>query len=83
MAKTDEKEADVDYIDGKESFFFPFKIKMLITLITYKLCVVYLITSVAEARDRALSFFKGSGIHEVVSHCHSHQWHFYCGIWRN
>ena len=39
-------------------------------------CVAYSISSAAEIRDRALSFFQGSGIHEVVSHCLPYQWLF-------
>ena len=37
----------------------------------------------AETRDRALSFFLGSGIHEVVSRCLPHQWRFKSDTSRN
>ena len=43
----------------------------------------YSISSVAETRDRALSFLLGSGFYEVVSCCLPHQWRFYCDTWRN
>ena len=41
------------------------------------------ISSIEETRDRALSFFKGSGIHEVVSCCLPHQWRYKSDTWRN
>ena len=45
-------------------------------------CIAYSILSVAETRDRALSFSKRSGLHDSVSHCLPHQWCFYCDTCR-
>ena len=45
-------------------------------------CVACLILSATETRDRAVSFFWGNGLHEVVSHCLPCQGCSYCDACR-